>query len=49
MFSLCWNLTSIDLSNFNSKNVNNLIGLFDECEKLNFIDISNLDTSQVTG
>jgi len=40
MFSGCSSLTSIDLSKFITKNVKNYEGLFYNCPKLEYIDIS---------
>ena len=39
MISGCSSLTSIDLSNFNTKNIKNYEGLFYNCPKLEYIDI----------
>ena len=46
-FSLCYNLTSINLSVFDTRNVESMIGMFSHCEKLTSIDITNFNTSKV--
>ena len=43
MLSGCKNLTSIDLSKFNTKKVSNMTEMFSFCKNLNSIDISNFD------
>ena len=48
MFNNCTNLTSIDVSSFNTSNVTNMSSMFDNCSKLTFLNISNFDTSNVT-
>ena len=35
MFSWCTSLTNINLSNFNTKNVTKIKGMFFDCKKLN--------------
>ena len=48
LFEDCSNLISIDFSNFESKNVNNMSFMFNECYKLKEIKgIDKLDTSNV--
>ena len=47
MFYLCTKLTTIDLSNFNTKNVETMRYLFGNCTKLESVDISNFNTSKV--
>lgn len=47
MFSMCYQLTSIDLSHFNTSNARNMQGMFDSCQNLPSIDLSNFDMSQV--
>ena len=39
MFYECLNLTSLDISNFNTPNAENMGGIFGKCLKLSFIDI----------
>ena len=48
MFLGCKNMTSIDLSKFNSKNVTNISAMFRDCNNLTNIDLSNFDTKNVT-
>jgi surface protein len=48
MFSGCANLKSLDLSSFNTSNVENVKAIFDGCTSLEYLDISNFNTSQVT-
>ena len=44
-----WNsLTNIDLSNFNTQNVNNMSYMFSRCYSLTNIDLSNFNTQNVT-
>ena len=40
MFNRCSNLTSLDLSNFNTSNVTNMISMFDSCSALETLDYS---------
>ena len=47
MFYACNSLTSIDLSNFDTSNVTNMLGMFEFCS-LAALDLSNCDTSNVT-
>lgn len=46
-FAYCSNLTSIDFSNFDFSNVDNLYSTFESCSSLMTIDLSNCDTSKV--
>ena len=48
LFSGCCNLTSIDLSSFDTSKVTEMGGMFYECERLTELDLSNFDTSNVT-
>ena len=48
MFSYCESLESIDLSSFNTNNVNNMSGMFRYCESLKSIDLSSFNTNNVT-
>ena len=48
MFDYCSNLTSIDLSNFDTSNVTNMSCMFNNCSNLTSLDLSNFDTSKVT-
>ena len=47
MFNKCSSLTSLNLSNFNTINVNNMNGMFSECSSLNSLDLSNFNTINV--
>ena len=48
MFSTCYALASLDVSNFNTSNVTNMSNMFNLCSVLPVIDVSNFDTSNVT-
>ena len=48
MFSSCSNLTTLDVSNFNTINVTDMNNLFYSCYSLKNLDVSNFDTSKVT-
>lgn len=48
MFKGCNNLTTVDLSNFDTKNVVNMNCMFNDCNKLEHLDLGNLDTENVT-
>lgn len=47
-FYNCQNLTSLDVSGFDTANVTNMSHMFDRCSKLANLDVSNFDTSNVT-
>ena len=47
-FSYCSSLTSLDVSNWNTSNVNNMSTIFHKCSKLTTLDLSNWNTSNVT-
>ena len=47
MFSDCYGLTSLDLSNFDTSNVTSMDGMFTYCTGLTSLDLSNFDTSNV--
>ena len=47
MFSGC-SLTTLDVSNFDTKNVTNMSGMFSHCSTLTTLDLSNFDTKNVT-
>ena len=47
MFSNCTNLTSFDLSNFNTDNVNSISYMFSDCSNLTSLDLSNFNTDNV--
>jgi surface protein len=47
MFYGCSSLISLDLSNFNTINVNNMSGMFKKCGSLEKLDLCNFNTSNV--
>ena len=47
MFSSCYNLTSLDLSDFNTSSVTNMRSMFESCSNLVSLDVS-VNTSNVT-
>ena len=48
MFSSCSDLTTLDLSNFDTSKVTDMYGMFDDCFELTTLDVSSFDTSNVT-
>lgn len=48
MFSFCNSLLNLDLSSFNTSNVESMMGLFNECSSLQSLNLSNWNTSNVT-
>ena len=48
MFAGCTFLTTLDVSNFDTKNVTNMGYMFYECYGLTTLDVSNFDTKNVT-
>ena len=42
-----WKGTELDLSNFDTSNIENMNGMFEGCENLKELDLSNFDTSKV--
>lgn len=48
MFARCHNLTSIDLSGFNTSKISNMSYMFMECSDFTELNLSNLDTSKVS-
>ena len=48
MFSGCKNLTSLDLSNWNTSKVTSMSNMFYGCNNLTSLDVSNFNTSNVT-
>ena len=48
MFQLCSNLTSLDVSNFNTENVTDMDLMFSGCSGLTSLDVSNFNTKKVT-
>ena len=47
MFKECKSLQSLDVSNFNTSNVNWMSVMFWGCKSLKYLDLSNFDTSNV--
>lgn len=48
MFNACSSLTALDLSSFNTSNVNDMSRMFSSCSGLTELDLSLFDTGQVT-
>ena len=48
MFTACYSLPSLDLSNFDTSQVTNMYGMFANCSSLTSLDLSSFDTNQVT-
>ena len=48
MFQYCYDITEIDLSNFNTSNVTSMSHMFHSCSSLTSLNLSNFDTSKVT-
>ena len=47
MFLGCNNLTSLDVSNFNTSEVTTMRGMFQNCTKLTSLDLNNFNTNKV--
>lgn len=47
MFKDCVELTSLNISNWNTQNITDMTSMFENCEKLNSLDLSNFNTSKV--
>ena len=47
MFRLCSSLTSLNLSNFNTNNINNMSLMFGGCSSLSSLNLSNFNTNNV--
>ena len=47
MFNNCFSLTSLNLSNFNTNNVNNMKYMFYDCSSLTSLNLSNFNTNNV--
>ncbi len=47
LFSNCYSLTSVNLSNFNTSNYGNMNYMFSNCSQLTYLDLSNFNTSRV--
>ena len=48
MFYDCQNLTSLDLSEFDTSNVTNMRAMFYNCQNLTSLDLNNFNTTKVT-
>lgn len=48
MFASCYDLTSLDLSNWDISNVTNTSKMFNNCTTLTSLNLSNWDTSKIT-
>ena len=48
LFTFCQNITKIDLSSFDTKNVTNMNEMFSDCSNLENLDLSSFDTKNVT-
>lgn len=48
MFSNCYNLEAVDLSNFDTSNITSLAWTFSNCYKLNNVNLNGFNTSNVT-
>ena len=44
----CSSLKELNLSNFNTNNVTNMIGMFSGCSSLKELNLSNFNTNNVT-
>ena len=47
MFFRCYNITEINLSNFNTSRVTSMTSMFNGCHSLTSLNLTNFDTSQV--
>ena len=48
MFAHCFALTNLDVSGFNTANVETFNGMFERCEALETVDVSGFDTLAVS-
>ena len=48
MFSRCYSLKELNLSNFNTNNVTNMRYMFEGCYSLKELNLSNFNTNNVT-
>ena len=48
MFYKCSSLKKLNLSNFNTNNVTNMVGMFYGCSSLKVLNLSNFNTNNVT-
>ena len=49
MFENCSNLTSLDVSKFDTSKVTDMRSMFENCSSLTSLDLRNFDTSKVEG
>ena len=49
MFYGCSSLINLDLSTFNTQNVDNVEFMFSFCESLMFLNLSNFNIQNITG
>ena len=47
MFAGCSKLTSLDIHNFNTTNVESMFHMFDSCSSITSLDLSNFNTSNI--
>ena len=47
MFSSCSSLTSLEVTNFNTANVKNMVYMFSNCSALTSLDVTNFNTANV--
>ena len=47
MFYECSSLSSLNLSNFNTNNVKDMIGMFQLCSSLTSLNLSNFHTNNI--
>ena len=48
MFFYCSAITTLDIANFDTKNVTDMSYMFNDCSALKTLDVSNFDTQNVT-
>ena len=46
MFYKCTSLVSLDLSNFDTQNINDMSSMFNECNSFVSLDLSNFNTKK---
>ena len=47
LLNICHSLTSLDLTNFNTENINSMYSFFQGCSSLESLDLSNFNTNLV--
>ena len=47
MFNYCSNLTTLDISNFDTRNVTNMYAMFNKCSNLTTLNLSNFETNKL--